>query len=320
MQHRGNGKVVTTAQRAGRAAGRPRPGANPRERGVASVLSMMFLIMFGSLATAMAIASRGNIRTAASHLHISRAQSAAETGLAIAASRLASSASRFVVSNSNINASFGRELWGGPVGSATGTCTVLAPTSGFSESGTPDCVSEAILNMHAADQAVVRGVTVDAPVIANAMAGAPAEYASTGWVYTPAVAVEGSAQGQSVNPLCFSVTYAPLANGTDVRVIATGYDFNYERGGAPISRTVMLDFRFAKRVNQAVMSPTRIQIGKNVLVTGDLGARFTDVSRQNGDPLTLRSDFLSVDTAMDPKVTDLLAALAAADVDRKSVV
>ena len=45
-------------------------------RGVVSVLSMMFLVLFGSLAAAMAIASRGNLQTAASHLHVMRAMGA----------------------------------------------------------------------------------------------------------------------------------------------------------------------------------------------------------------------------------------------------
>ena len=57
-------------------------------RGVAAVLAMMFLILFGSLSVAMAIASKGNLTTSATYLHVSRAQSAAETGLAIAQRRL----------------------------------------------------------------------------------------------------------------------------------------------------------------------------------------------------------------------------------------
>ena len=50
-------------------------------RGIAAVLSMMFLILFGSLAAAMAIATKGNLTTAATHVRVLRAQGAAETGL-----------------------------------------------------------------------------------------------------------------------------------------------------------------------------------------------------------------------------------------------
>ena len=57
-------------------------------RGIASVLAMMFLVLFGSLIAAMAVSSTGNIRTANMHLHVMRAMSAAETGLAVAEHRL----------------------------------------------------------------------------------------------------------------------------------------------------------------------------------------------------------------------------------------
>ncbi|MFN9992810.1 MAG: hypothetical protein ACK54H_05645, partial [Phycisphaerales bacterium] len=67
-------------------------------RGIAAVLAMMFLVLFGSLSVAMAIASKGNITTAATHLHVMRAQGAAETGLAVAKSRLKEGAARFLIS------------------------------------------------------------------------------------------------------------------------------------------------------------------------------------------------------------------------------
>ncbi len=93
-------------------------------RGVAAVLAMMFLILFGSLSVAMAIASRGNITTAATHLHVGRAQSAAETGLAVARARLAESAARFLISESTVDATFGANFWNGNLG-PLGTTQVL---------------------------------------------------------------------------------------------------------------------------------------------------------------------------------------------------
>ena len=73
-------------------------------RGIASVLAMMFLIIFGSLVAAMAVSSTGNIRTANMHLHVMRAMSAAETGLAVAEHRLNEASSRFILAESNIDA------------------------------------------------------------------------------------------------------------------------------------------------------------------------------------------------------------------------
>src|SRR4051812_48053608 len=85
-------------------------------RGVAAVLAMMFLILSGSLSVAMAIASKGNITTSATYMHVSRAQSAAETGLAIAQRRLANAAERFIISNSHVDGTFGWNLWSGNLG------------------------------------------------------------------------------------------------------------------------------------------------------------------------------------------------------------
>ena len=44
-------------------------------RGVASILAMMFLVIFGSLAAAMAVVAQGNLRTADSAMKVSRALS-----------------------------------------------------------------------------------------------------------------------------------------------------------------------------------------------------------------------------------------------------
>ena len=295
-------------------AGRPsRPSA--RERGVASVLSMMFLILFGSLATAMAIASRGNIRTAATHLHVMRAQSAAETGLLIATQRLQEAAARFVVSNSTIDTTYGDKFWSGDL-SGTGSYTVLSAPSGFAEGSTPGGLAQALANRHAADTGVMNGVSVDAPTIANAPSwGSSSEYQSSNWLFTPAVKLETVPNGQSGLPLVYSVTYAPLANGIDVRVISTGYDFNYAHGNQPITRTVMEDFRMAKKVRQAIISPSKIMIGKGVHISGDLGARFTDVTRDKGQPMVMKSDFFGIDADLDKRLTDLFNSLVASDVD-----
>ena len=71
-----------------RRAGQRRASADARRRGVVSILAMIFLVMFGSLAIAMAVASQGNLRTSTTHEHMMRAMSAAETALAVAQGRL----------------------------------------------------------------------------------------------------------------------------------------------------------------------------------------------------------------------------------------
>jgi hypothetical protein len=275
---------------------------------------MMFLMLFGSLAAAMAIASRGNIRTAATHLHVSRALSAAETGLALAARRLEVSANRFVVSHSNVNASFGQAIWSGV--NITGQVVVQPPPHTPPENPAPSGIIHALANMHAADLNVVQGVGVSAPTIGNRMAGVdPSLYAPAYWLYTPPIAIDAPALGATVPPPCFTITYAPLANGTDIRVIVTGMDFNYQRSGQPVSRTIMQDFRLVKSSRHAILSANRVMIGKNVTVWGDLGSRYQDVSRNNGDPLVARSDFLGLDSTLDQKLNLLYNAIRSADVD-----
>src|SRR5258705_13101143 len=99
-----------------------------RRRGVVSVVSMMFLILFGSLAAAMAIMSKGNIITAATHQHVVRALGAAETGLSIAEQRLKEAAGRFVIEHGAVDSTFGGLLWRGGY-SGYGQVSVLPPVS-----------------------------------------------------------------------------------------------------------------------------------------------------------------------------------------------
>jgi hypothetical protein len=283
-------------------------------RGVAAVLAMMFLILFGSLSVAMAIASKGNVTTSATYMHVSRAQSAAETGLSIAQRRLANAAERFVISNSNVDASFGWNLWTGNLG-ALGQHTVLPPRTGRQDLPPPSSLAQAVADDHALDQDIVTEVGTTNVAIGNAPPDASSDYKNTFWVFTPAVALEPRVQGSTTPPLAYAITYAPLANGTDVRAIVTGYDYAYSRAGIPIKRTIMQDFRMAKKVKSAIISPSRIMIGKNVLVSGDVGSRFTGVTYTNGNPLTLKSDFVGIDPILDQKLAAFYAGLAQYDVD-----
>lgn len=283
-------------------------------RGVAAVLAMMFIVLFGSLATAMAIASKGNITTAATHLHVSRAQSAAETGLAVARSRLAEASARFVISNSTVDSDLGWDLWRGNLASA-GTYEILPPTTGRLDQSTPSGIAEAVAQAHALDQDIVPSLGISSVTIANAQSGSGSEYQSTQWVYTPAVALEPRADSQTDPPLAYQITYAPLANGTDVRAIVTGYDLGYSRNGRLISRQIVQDFRLSKKVRHAVVSSNRVMIGSNVMVYGDIGSRFGGVNFNNGDPLTMRSDFQGKDEILGQKLAALFAALAQYDMD-----
>lgn len=309
-------RLTTTTPTARPGARRPR-GRRRFRRGVVSVLSMMFLILFGSLTAAMAIASQGNIKAAATHLHVMRAMGAADTGLAIAAQRLAEASSRFVISHSDMNADAVLALWTGDL-EALGTVEVLPPPSGHAEDAEPGSLAEALGALHAAEGNVIEYGGVDTPTISDAPDGFDEEiFAGTDWVVTPVISLEALSSDEDAEPtqIAYQIVYAPLADGTGVRAIVTGYDFAYQRSGQPLTRVVSQDFRIGKRVAHAVISPSRIMIGKNVHISGDLGARYEDVDWENGDPVTIRSDFSGLDDDLDDKLTDFYEAVAGADVD-----
>ena len=283
-------------------------------RGVVSILAMMFLVLFGSLVAAMAISSRGNIRTASTHLEVTYALSAAETGLVVGQNRLAMSTSRFVVERSEMSSDFVDALWTGGL-NAFGQYSVLADPLGYDD--VPDSVSEALLFLHSLDSNIVAQSEsdIDTPIMTSAWPDAdPNVYMAEGWIVTPIIAVDAPVNG-SPPPAGYQIVYAPLANGTDIRIIVIGYDFIDNR--PPMTRMIMQDYRIAKRIDHAIVSPSRILIGKNVQVVGDLGSRFEDVDFEHGDPLVTKSDFFHIDPILDSKLEAFYAVAGdpAIDVD-----
>ena len=289
-------------------------------RGIASVLAMMFLIMFGSLVAAMAVASTGNIRTADMHLHVMRAMSAAETGLAVAEHRLGEASSRFVIAESEIDSSMTWALWRGD-SAIIGLYSVSPPTDGYAEAVLPTGIAEALVSAHAADVNILTGFEfADDPSIESAPGGIPSGvYEGSNWVSTPAVLIEEWENPDGSNPPpAYQIRYAPLAGGEYIRVIVEGIVFDFSRNNAPIRRTITRDFRVIKSVEQAIISHAKILIGKNVQIEGEMGARFDEVEFANGDPIVMRSDFFGLDPLLDTKITEFWAAIGLSDVDNDS--
>ncbi|MBL4590931.1 MAG: hypothetical protein JKY96_03120, partial [Phycisphaerales bacterium] len=286
-------------------------------RGVASVLAMMFLILFGSLVAAMATVSTGNIKTAKVHPEVMRAMSAAETGMAVAEHRLNEAASRFIVSKSKMDADMSWALWTGDSGTI-GSYTVAPPFDGYAEGSLPAGIAQALVNVHAADANIITGLSfIEDPEINSAPGGVDSSvYESTYWVNTPAVLIESWADQSNTNPPpAFQIRYAPLEGGRYIRVISEGIVYDFSRNSAPIRRTITRDFAVAKTVDQAIIAHSKILIGKNVMINGDIGARFDEVDFEFGDPIVMRSDFIGLDPDLDTKITLFWMALAIADVD-----
>jgi len=270
-----------------------------QRRGVASILAMMFLVIFSALAAAMAVVAQGNLRTAESGLKLSRAMSAAETGLVFAQKRLAQESARFVVEKGVIDGDFGEDIWMGSVDqSADGAVTVLDPT-GYVETTPATGVAEAVANAHAADEHSFNQYVGDENL--------PAIDPLYGTIDCKPIRLSADA-----NAAFFRLKYELVNDEPLVRVTSIGTD-------GDITRTLQMDFVIEKKIEFAVLSPNRIMIGKNVLIEGPLGSRYGVVAGEldspNGDPLVMRSDFHYLDPTLDARLDTLYAQVTDYDVD-----
>ncbi|MHC4428927.1 MAG: pilus assembly PilX family protein, partial [Planctomycetota bacterium] len=275
-----------------------------RRRGVSSVLAMMFLIIFGSLAAAMAVVAQGNLRTADSAMKVSRAMSAAETGLVFATRRLAEQSNRFVVEKGVIDADYGKDLWEGTFDEGADGIVIVLPPDGYSEPSEPAGVAEALLFVHDDDAHSIDVEPGDGflPAIDG-----------FGTLRVKPVALTANPDGTpSVDGPYFRLKYELLQDVPYVRVTSQGVD-------GDITRTLQMDFLINKRIEYAIIAPSRIMIGKNVRVEGPLGSRYGTVDGEldsaNGDPLVMRSDFYYLNNGLDNQLDSFFTQLAAHDAD-----
>jgi len=283
-----------------RAGHRGRPN---RRRGITSVLAMIYLVLFGSLAAAMAVVAQSNLRTADSSVRVSRAMSAAETGLVFGARRMAEQANRFVVTPGVIDVDYAFDLWTGAI--ASGDVTVLPP-EGYVEVDSPSGIMQAIAYLHTdIDTHWFEAEASDASL--------PNIDTTLGILEVKPIALGGAAD----DPY-FRLRYEVLASEPVVRITSIGVDRD-------LTRQVSMDFRLTKRIKYAVVSPNRLMIGKNVMIEGPLGSRYgvtpdgspnpDELDLPNGDPLTLRSDFYDLDPDLDVLLDVFYQQVADYDVD-----
>ena len=89
----------------------PRNLRHARNCGVASLLAMIFLAIFASLATAMALVSQSNLRSADTYQHANRALAASETGVQFAKYELAQLSATVTTNKGTIDATLAKTLW-----------------------------------------------------------------------------------------------------------------------------------------------------------------------------------------------------------------
>lgn len=273
----------------------------PARRGVSGVLAMMFLVIFGSLAVAMATVSQGNLRTAETHQRVLRAQGAVDTGLQIARARLSEAASRFIVAKGEVTPAYALQLWNGTYANSP-TVTVLPPPDGRLEMSPAAGIAAALANQHDEDD--------PANIADDITLGTP----PTGWVRGLPIGIEQDGNGRVVTAA--QIDYAPPDAEGRVLVVVTGYDWDWMRNRW-VSRTAQQYFSITKTLSHAIISPSRVMIGKNVQVNGPLGLRYDSAALDtlDGPPLVSRSDFYGLHATLDDKLDDFYAAVLTYDVD-----
>ena len=66
--------------------------------------------------------------------------------------------------------------------------------------------------------------------------------------------------------------------------------------GSEIFRSIQMDFKLDKKIRYAVLSKSRIMVGRNVIIDGPIGSRFLETWIENGHPVQMASDFYGLDT------------------------
>ena len=269
-------------------------------RGVTSVLAMMFLVIFGSLSVAMAIMAQGNLRAADSALHVSRATSAAQTGLVFATRRLQSESKRWVVRKGTIDRTFGEDLWSGEL-SIDGEEIELLAAEGYETGQDPSGLVDGLLDAHLADD--------------HAFEAEPGDSLLPTTIGSNRLETQPIRMNVGDDDFYFRLRYETVESDDDetrIRVTSIGFD-------GEISRQVAMEFLLTKKIPYAVVSPNRIMIGKNVSIEGPMGTRFglnpEELNESNGDPLVMRSDFRYLSDSLTEKIDLLEEAIAETDLD-----
>jgi hypothetical protein len=278
--------MTTVIRRAKTLCRRPRS-----RRGVVAVLSMMFMVLFGSLAAAMAIVSKGNLQTAQTHLVVTRALGAADTGIRLAEARLKEATAELLIERGTVDAAFAEDLWLGTYGASDGQ--VLTKDGSIANIG----IRDVLLAMHAADNTV--DIDSEYPV-------------QDSWARTLPVVLDVNPTGEAIGAT--QITYVPVPGAGTIRAIVTGYAWDF-MGRRWITRTSQQEFSIHKRVEHAILGPAKIMIGRNVQINGDLGAIFEEVNNVGGHPLVVQSDFRGLDPILDAKLDDFYDVVRLDDVD-----
>ncbi len=255
---------------------------------------MMFLVIFGSLAAAMAIVAQGNLATADAHLKINRSLSAAETGMGFVIHRLALASNDTKTRAGLIDASVATTLWNDV------RAKLLDPSYAHSLVGAPHNLAEPTQSGSTLSIGPI-AVGPSAPTFTAVITPHPI----TGENYNSSYY-----QRPPYSTLTPAVSAAYPLDATWIRVTVTGYDSTAVN---PITRTLRMDFRIDKKIKYAILSKSRVMIGRNVMIEGPIGSRFMETHLENGHPILMQSDFQGLHADLDDNLAALVGTLATND-------
>ncbi len=274
---------------------------NNRDRGAAAVLAMMFLVIFSSLAAAMAIVSQGNLTTADSSLKINRSLAAAETGMRFMIYRLnqvtqgdaTAGTAGIKIREGEIDAALADTLW---IDTRTQLLNLLANDFQYQQGNTPYVDSGDL-------------IVPEIPV----GPGQP-QFSAT---FKPHPLANEDYDDAIYQRPPYSNMDPPVTNadplGPDwIRVTVIAGDGPV---GSRIFRSVTIDFQIEKKIRFALLSKSRIMIGRNVMIEGPIGSAFLETNLANGHPIQMEGDFRGLDPALDTELDLFRNTLVSNDAD-----
>ena len=260
-------------------------------RGAAAILAMMFLVIFSSLAAAMAIVSQGNLASADTNIKVTRALASAETGMRWITYRLKQVTVDVKTRDGIIDATNAPSLW-----LETRDALLTALSNEGHSIAEPYAIGD---RLHIGPISI----SADAPTFRAEFTPHPIadeDYDSAYYQRPPYSQMTPAVSND-----------APL-DATWVRVRVWAVDGN---GDSRIGRAVQMDFKIDKKIRFALLSKSRVMIGRNVMIEGPVGSRFAETHIENGHPVQMASDFRGLDPSLDAELDDLSDWLTANDND-----
>jgi hypothetical protein len=229
-----------------------------RRRGSGLLMALMYVSLFGSLASGMAFMAQASTALSAGEDRTCRAYAAAESGMSYINIQL-KVMPKPITSAGTVSGALATTLW---TQSSTGVAAALATQL----NGTSN----------------LAGKTVSV---------------SASKLVVPPIALGSDSS--------FQVTVTPdTIDPTLLHITSVGYCHGIIRG-------VTMETRIEKRIKYAVYSNVAIQLGKNVIVQGDVVSTYNGFGK--GPPVWMLSDFRALTSTLDTDLTSFRAMLDGRD-------